>query len=284
MDLTPRCRRALSTALAILLAIESVTVVATAAHTSVTPRGPHPLPEGAPAGLVLAESSERQPGAADVAPPVIAEPKTDPVADPGIGTTPAAEVDATPDPGVDATPAPDGPEASAKPARASMPERSAKASKTTPASSGSVSRSSGSSGSSGSRKYAGRNHVWIPGLGIDRSVSSFPCARTREPDNLVYRWGCAGANNVYLMGHAHSVFNPLHDAYTAGRLRVGMRAWYADSKGLVHEYAVKWWKVTLPTNAGWAWAAQAGPSMTLQTCVGANSKYRLVVRLVEVNG
>ena len=55
MDLTPRRRRALSTALAILLAIESVTVVAAAAHTSVTPRGPHPLPEGAPAGLVLAD-------------------------------------------------------------------------------------------------------------------------------------------------------------------------------------------------------------------------------------
>ena len=165
-----------------------------------------------------------------------------------------------------------------------MPERSAKASKTTPASSGSVSRSSGSSGSSGSADHAGRNHVWIPGLGINRSVSSFPCARTREPDNLVYRWGCAGANNVYLMGHAYSVFNPLHDAYTAGRLRVGMRAWYADSKGRVREYAVKWWKVTLPTNAGWAWAAQARPSMTLQTCVGANSKYRLVVRLVEVDG
>jgi sortase (surface protein transpeptidase) len=63
-----------------------------------------------------------------------------------------------------------------------------------------------------------------------------------------------------------------------------MKAWYADSKGRVHVYAVKWWKVSLPTNASWAWAAQSRPSMTLQTCVGKNSKYRLVVRLVEVGG
>lgn len=281
MDLTPRRRRALSTALALLLAVESVTVVAAAARTSVTPRGPHPLPGSAPAGLVLAESSEQKAGTKDPATPVVAEPPTDPVAEPGIETTPAPEVEGTPDPEVEATPVADAPEASAKPARASMPERSAKASKTTPASSGSVSRSSGSSGSA---NHIGRNHVWIPGLGINRSVSSFPCNRTRPPDNLVYRWGCAGANNVYLMGHASSVFNPLHDAYTAGRLRVGMKAWYADSKGRVRVYAVKWWKVTLPTNSSWAWAAQARPSMTLQTCVGANSKYRLVVRLVEVGG
>ena len=84
--------------------------------------------------------------------------------------------------------------------------------------------------------------------------------RTRSPDNRVYRWGWAGANNVYLMCHAHSVFDPLHDASVAGRLRVGMKAWYADSKGRVRVYAVKWWKVTLPTNANWAWAAQGTPS------------------------
>ena len=87
------------------------------------------------------------------------------------------------------------------------------------------------------------------------------------------------------MGHAYSVFKPLHDAYVAGRLAVGMKAWYADSKGRVHVYVVKWWKTTLPTtDASWAWAAQSRPSMTLQTCVGANSQYRLVVHLVEVGG
>jgi hypothetical protein len=131
--------------------------------------------------------------------------------------------------------------------------------------------------------YRGRNHVWIPALGINRSVSAFPCSRSRPPDNLVYRWGCAGRNNVYLLGHAHSVFKPLHDAYVTGRLRKGMKVFYADGSGRVRTYAVTWWKATRPTTAAsWAWAAQSRPSMTLQTCVGADSAFRLMVRLVAV--
>jgi hypothetical protein len=132
-------------------------------------------------------------------------------------------------------------------------------------------------------RYAGRNHVWIPSLGINRSVSSFACSRTRPPDNYVYRWGCAGRNNIYLLGHAYSVFKPLHDAYVSGRLRKGMKVLYADGDGHVHTYAVIWWRLVAPTTAAsWAWAAQSRPSMTLQTCVGSNSQYRLMVRLVQV--
>jgi len=269
MELTPRRRRALATALALLLAVESVTMVAAAARTSVAAGGPHALPEVPPAGLVLAESSADKPEAAapgDSAPvtrvpaSAVSQPLTVPTAEPVAEAAPA------------------GP---SQPVRAAMPERAAKASTSTPASSGSSSPGSASTGAA----YSGRNHVWIPALKINRSVSLFPCDRARPPDNLVYRWGCAGANNVYLMGHAYSVFKPLHDAYAAGRLKVGMKAWYADSKGRVHVYAVTWWKTTLPTpESSWAWAAQATPSMTLQTCVGANSRYRLVVRLVEVGG
>ena len=56
---------------------------------------------------------------------------------------------------------------------------------------------------------------------------------------------------------------------------------YADASGRVRTYSVVWWKVTRPTGAAsWAWAPQSRPSMTLQTCVGANSEYRLIVRLV----
>jgi hypothetical protein len=132
--------------------------------------------------------------------------------------------------------------------------------------------------------YRGRNHVWIPTLGINRSITSFACTRSRPPDNYLYRWGCAGTNNVYLLGHAYSVFKPLHDAYVGGRLKKGMKVFYADGSGRVRTYAVIWWKVTPPTtSASWAWAAQSRPSMTLQTCVGANSAYRLMVRLVAVN-
>ena len=49
----------------------------------------------------------------------------------------------------------------------------------------------------------------------------------------MYRWGCAGRNNVYLLGHAHSVFKPLHDAYVSKRLRKGMTVDYADGNGRV---------------------------------------------------
>jgi hypothetical protein len=89
----------------------------------------------------------------------------------------------------------------------------------------------------------------------------------------VYRWGCAGRNNVYLLSHAWSTFKPLHDAYTAGRLRKGLQVVYADGGGRVHTYAAIWWKVVAPTTAAsWAWASLSTPSMTLQTCVGANSQ------------
>jgi hypothetical protein len=143
--------------------------------------------------------------------------------------------------------------------------------------------SAGSKAPASAPHYRGFNHVWIPSLGINKSVQSFPCSRTRPPDAGVYRWGCAGANNVYLMSHAWSTFRPLHDAYVRGTLRKGMRVWYADSGGHVHEYRVIWWKVTAPTTAAsWAWAALPSPGMTLQTCVGANSQYRLMVRLDRV--
>jgi hypothetical protein len=137
--------------------------------------------------------------------------------------------------------------------------------------------------STASASYQGRNHVWIPSLRINRSVSSFPCSRTRPPDNYVYRWGCAGKNNIYLLGHSYSVFKPLHDAYVGGRLKKGMEVIYADGAGRVRTYAVIWWRVVKPTTAAsWAWAAQSKPSMTLQTCVGSRSQYRLMVRLVQV--
>jgi hypothetical protein len=87
------------------------------------------------------------------------------------------------------------------------------------------------------------------------------------------------------MGHASGVMKGLHDAYVSGRLRKGMKAYYAGSNGKVHVYVVRWWKKTLPTtDAAWAWASQSVPSMTLQTCVGSHSQYRLMVRLVEVRG
>jgi sortase (surface protein transpeptidase) len=129
--------------------------------------------------------------------------------------------------------------------------------------------------------YAGKNHLWIPALGVNRSVSFYACSRSTALANVVYRWGCGGSNNVYLMGHAWGVMRPLHDAYVSGRLKKGMQVIYADANGRVTRYSVSFWKVVSPVGAGWAFAAQATPSMTLQTCVGARSQSRLVVRLVK---
>jgi hypothetical protein len=140
----------------------------------------------------------------------------------------------------------------------------------------------GGSGGTSPSNYRGRNHVWIPALGINRSVSSFSCTSSAYPGDRVYRWGCAGSNNVYLFGHAHSVFKPLHDAYVRGRLSKGMKVVYADGNGRVSTYAVSWWKVTTPDKGAFAYAAQSRPSLTLQTCIGARSQYRLIVRLLKV--
>jgi hypothetical protein len=131
--------------------------------------------------------------------------------------------------------------------------------------------------------YRGTNHMWMPALGISRSVTFFPCSRSTPPGLAVYRWGCAGANNVYLFAHAYAAFRPLHDAYVSGRLRRGMKVVYADGSGRVHVYAIAWWRLTTPDNGAFAFAAQSRPSLTLQTCVGAQSQYRLIVRLYQVS-
>jgi len=141
---------------------------------------------------------------------------------------------------------------------------------------------SGGSASSAPASVRGKNRMWFPALGINRSVYFFSCSSKAYPGNVVYRWGCAGRNNVYLFGHAHSVFKPLHDAYVSGRLKKGMKVSYADSKGKVRTYKLIWWKVTTPTNGAFAYAGQSRPSLTLQTCVGAKSQYRLIVRFVQV--
>ena len=132
-------------------------------------------------------------------------------------------------------------------------------------------------------RYQGQNHFWYPALGIDHSVAWFPCSRSRPPDSLLYRWGCAGSGNVYLLAHAWSWFAPLNRAYYAGTLEPGQLVAYADPDGRTRFYRLAWWKVWQPLpSASWAWASQSRSSLTLQTCVGANSELRLFVRYHEV--
>ena len=130
--------------------------------------------------------------------------------------------------------------------------------------------------------YSGRNRFWIPSLDMSYPVKLFACTRKREPDHYMYRWGCAGRNNVYILGHASSVMKPLHDLFERGDLEVGMVALYADGDGNVRAYRVTEWRVVDPVDSHWAIAHQPVPSMTLQTCVGKDGVDRLNVRLVAV--
>jgi hypothetical protein len=133
------------------------------------------------------------------------------------------------------------------------------------------------------RVYAGKNRFWYPALGISQAVGWFACDSPNAPGPLVYRWGCAGANNVYLLAHAGGKFQPIYNAYYAHRLKVGQLAVYADSQGREHYFKLAWYKVTPPlASSHWAWDPQPVSSLTLQTCLGANSELRLFVRFVEV--
>ena len=272
MALSTRTRRSISTILAVLLAVESVSAVAAAAAATTVS---HPLPAQAPAGQVLAAEATIVPAlpaiavrfSAPAGAPRVVEPVDAPLkvavkaVEPAKVTTPAK----------------------ATKAKAPRSTRTTKTTRVTTKSTKPATKTTTKATTAAS--FSGTNHVWIPALGINKSVRAFPCDRQRPPDNYMYRWGCAGTNNVYLMGHAYSVMNGLHDAYVSGRLRKGMKAYYAGRDGKVHTYTVRWWKKTLPTtDAAWAWAPQSVPSMTLQTCVGSNSQYRLMVRLVEVGG
>ena len=125
------------------------------------------------------------------------------------------------------------------------------------------------------------NHLWFPSLHINQGIGWYACGRQTALANRVYRWGCGGHNNVYLLGHAWGVFKPLHDAYVNGTLRKGMVAYWSDSRGRVHRFRVTAWQVVKPSVTAWATADQPRLSMTLQTCMGSNSELRLDVRLVS---
>jgi len=127
----------------------------------------------------------------------------------------------------------------------------------------------------------------FPAIDLNRPVYRWGCRGGSLP-NLVVRWDCAGANNTYLLGHAWGVFAPLHDARQAGSLRIGQHADLTDSTGHTRRYELAWFRIVprtyywhgLPGDR-WAWNATSRPAITLQTCWGATSAYRLIVRFYE---
>ena len=130
-------------------------------------------------------------------------------------------------------------------------------------------------------KVPRKNSLVIAALGINASIKSMStCGGLIS--NAVYRWPCAGNNNLYLLGHAYGVFKPVHDAYHSGKLKSGMIAVYTDGAGKAHRYRLSWVQdVPIATwGQGSSWAATSGPVITLQTCDGASDNFRIMVRFV----
>jgi hypothetical protein len=131
--------------------------------------------------------------------------------------------------------------------------------------------------------YHGVYHLWIPALGLSRGISNWGCNGGLIPNRVEY-WGCAGRHNLYLLGHAWGVFAPIHDGYHSGALKVGLTAWYADTSGKVHRYRISQIRHVANKDyaswSTWAMASSSSQIITLQTCDGPTSAYRILVRLV----
>ncbi|MDL2335175.1 MAG: sortase [Chloroflexota bacterium] len=138
--------------------------------------------------------------------------------------------------------------------------------------------------------YSGRSHFWFPAVNIDASWDWYGCdyggAATLPMG--VFRWGCGPASNIYLLSHAASTFKKLRQAFHDGTLQVGENVWYGNAQGDVTKWEVKWIRrVTAEylnaTASDWALNDSPTPIMTLQTCDGAQSQLRLIVRLVPAD-
>jgi hypothetical protein len=136
--------------------------------------------------------------------------------------------------------------------------------------------------------YTGRSHFWYPALNIDAGWSWYGCDYGGASSGLgagIYRWGCGPASNIYLLGHAWSTFKKIRLGFHSGAMQVGQPVWYSNAQGDVSQWRVKWIRrVTddyLDATAGeWALNDSPTPIMTLQTCDGSQSQYRIIVRLV----
>jgi hypothetical protein len=107
--------------------------------------------------------------------------------------------------------------------------------------------------------------------------------------------GCAGANNLFIQGHAYGIFESLRYAYIHGLLKIDEIAYYTDGNGKTSAYKIAW--VDHPTVAefgdGSAWEATEESVITLDTCddgtkvvngkvVVVPDAYRIIVRLVPI--
>lgn len=128
----------------------------------------------------------------------------------------------------------------------------------------------------------------IKGIGLDVPVYRWSCESSGLP-NRALRWGCTGANNQFIVGHAYGVFHPYYLAYKYRKFKVGMIATFTKPSGSVTKYRLAWVRLVPKsyisnglTGEIWAWGPTARASITLQTCWGATNKYRIVSRWEKV--
>jgi hypothetical protein len=141
--------------------------------------------------------------------------------------------------------------------------------------------------------------ISFPNLGrsgtetMSGAIYNWGC-RGGEIGSRIYRWGCAGERNRYLMAHAYAGFEELYDFVKARGVSAGTRAlvgrpvYLRTTTGRVVLFRVTWARVESVSYWGrtgdkWAWNSTDVSSITFQTCYGARSEYRLIVRAERVS-
>jgi hypothetical protein len=130
---------------------------------------------------------------------------------------------------------------------------------------------------------------------ISGPVYGFGCGEGggRTLHRSIYRWGCSEPGNRYLLGHAHASFKPLHDFMQAHggsqavKRLIGKIATWDPTRGPKVRYRVVWARVVglayfTRTFDHWASNATTRDSLTMQTCYGDASQYRIIVRLERI--
>src|SRR6266550_1296043 len=121
------------------------------------------------------------------------------------------------------------------------------------------------------------NTIVIPRLGLSQPVGWYSDCLGRAPVPRwgVWRWGCAGVNNIYVMAHNPGVFTPILG------LRAGDIVQYGDPSGRIHTYRVS--STTIVSNTQmWPLGATPSSTLTLQTCWTWDGTRDFIVRALEI--
>jgi hypothetical protein len=121
------------------------------------------------------------------------------------------------------------------------------------------------------------NTLVIPRLGVRQHVSDYTdcTGAAGVPHWDVWRWTCAGTNNVYVMAHNPGIFTPILG------LQVGDIIQYGDPAGVVHTYKVVSTTIVSYTDTS-PMNALSVPSITLQTCWNFDGTQDFIVRAVQI--